>query len=125
MADFRVVFSSGADVVSWLDPELGNRPSRLNARTEHGHSRHVAALGDTVFISAIVAGVVAPLDAALGGRLFTAFFAEAPVFPAPLLQHPGGQSSAQHFTVDALGHYTLRLVREGGGSIFLHVDVDS
>ena len=107
----------------WVDPANGSRPGRLNPRAEHQHRRHEGDLGVQVEVSARVAGVLAPLDAALGGELFTAFFAEAPVFPAPALTSPAGQSSVQRFTPIVAGHYTLRLVREGHGSLFVHVDV--
>lgn len=123
MADFRAQFTAGVTVQPWTDPPLGARPSRLNARAEQSHTRHVGASATQVEVSAIVGGVLAPLDAALGGRLFTAFFAESAVFPQPVLSSPGGQSSVQRFTAFTPGHYTLRLVREDGGSIFLHVDV--
>ena len=125
MADFRAVFSAGAVVVPWDDPAFGARPGRLNPRPEHPHRRHRGNVGVQVQVSARVAGVLAPLDAALGGELFTAFFAEAPVFPAPNLTNPGGQSSVQRFTPIVPGHYTLRLVREGHGSLFLHVDIEA
>jgi hypothetical protein len=120
MADFRAEFTDGAVVQPWLDPALGDRPDRLNPRAEHLHRRHVGAVGVQVEVSARVGGVLAPLDAALGGELFLAFIAEAPVFPAP----PGGQSSVQRFTPLAAGHYTLRIVREAHGSLFVHLDVE-
>lgn len=123
MADFRAEFTAGAAVVPWDDPASGSRPGRLNARAEHQHRRHEGDLGVQVEVSARVAGALAPLDAALGGELFTAFIAESPVFPAPALTSPGGQSSVQRFTPIVAGHYTLRLVREGHGSLFVHVDI--
>ena len=123
MADFRAEFTSGAAVVPWTDPASGSRPGRLNPRAEHPHRGHEGDLGVQVEVSARVGGVLAPLDAALGGELFTAFFAESPVFPAPALTSPGGQSSVVRFTPLVAGHYTLRLVREAHGSLFVHVDV--
>lgn len=122
MADFRAEFTAGAVVVAWDDPAFGSRPGRLNPRAEHSHRRHNVALGVQVEISARVGGVLAPLDAALGGELFSAFIAESPVFPAPPLTSPGGQSSVQRFTPIVAGHYTIRLVREAHGSMFVHVD---
>lgn len=123
MADFRAQFSAGVSLQPWVDPPLGARPSRLNVRAEQAHKRHVGSLGVQVTVQAIVGGVAAPLDAALGGRLFTSFLAESASFPPPAITSPGGQSSVQRFTPLVAGHYTMRLTREGGGSIFLHVDV--
>jgi hypothetical protein len=124
MADFLAEFTGGAVVQPWLDPGLGDRPDRLNPRAEHLHRRHVGEVGVEVEVSGRVGGVLAPLDAALGGQLFTAFIAEAPAFPAPPVTNPGGQSSVQRFTPLAVGHYTLRIVREAHGSLVLHLDVE-
>lgn len=123
MADFRAEFTAGTIVVPWDDPALGARPGRLNPRAEHPHRRVEGDVGVQIAVSARVGGVLAPLDAALGGELFSAFFAEAPVFPAPALSSPAGQSSVQRFTPAVAGHYTLRLLRENHGSLFVHVDV--
>jgi hypothetical protein len=124
MADFGAVFTSGVTVQPWLDPGLGDRPDRLNPRAEHQHRRHVGEPGVEVELSARVAGVLAPLDAALGGQLFLAFLAESPVFPPPPVSSPAGQSSVQRFTPLVAGHYTLRIVREAHGSLFVHVDIE-
>lgn len=124
MADFRAEFTAGASVVAWDDPAFGARPGRLNPRPEHPHRRHRGSPGVQVVVSARVAGVLGPLDAALGGELFTAFFAETPGV-APALTTPAGQSSVQRFTPTDEGHYTLRLVREGHGSLFVHVDIEA
>lgn len=125
MADFRAVFNVGAIVLPWEDPPLDERPSRLNPRVDVGHRRHVAQLGVEVEVAAVVFGnVVAPLDGVLGGALFSAFLAECPTMPPPAVTSPPGQSSVQRFTPPVRGHYSLRLVREGHGSLFLHVDVD-
>lgn len=124
MADFRVEFTDGVTVEPWEDPLLGNVPSRLNPRPEQGHRRHVGAIGVEVELSAIVGGVLAPLDGALGGRLFSCFPVEWPSVVMPAVSSPGGQSSVQRFTPAANGHYTLRILRDGGGSVFFHVDVE-
>jgi hypothetical protein len=123
MADFRAEFTAGASPVPWDDPASGSRPGRLNPRAEHPHLRHEGSLGVQVSVSARIGGVLAPLDAALGGELFSAFLAESPVFPAPPVSNPVGQSSVQRFTPLVAGHYTLRMVREAHGSLFVHVDV--
>jgi hypothetical protein len=123
VADFRAEFTAGTIVVPWDDPALGARPGRLNPRAEHPHRRVEGSLGVQVEISLRIDGVLAPLDGSLGGELFTAFFAESPVFPAPPVSSPVGQSSVQRFTPLVAGHYTLRIVREQHGSLFVHVDV--
>jgi len=124
MADFRAEFTDGTTVVPWVDPPTGSRPGRLNPRPEHQHLRHRGEVGVEVEVSARVGGVLAPLDAALDGELFIAFLAEAPTFPPPNVSSPGGQSSVQRFTPLSAGHYTLRLVREAHGSLFVHVDIE-
>ncbi len=127
MADFRLEFSGGVTLQPWSDPAdvLADLPSRLNARPEHEHTRHVGVSGAEVELSARVAGVLAPLDVALAGVLFTASFLELPSLPPPSFSSPVGQSSVQRFTPVTLGHYTLQLAREGHGAIIVHVDVDS
>ena len=127
MADFRLEFSGGVTLEPWSDPAaiLADLPSRLNARPEHEHTRHVGVSGVQVELSARVGGVLAPLDASLGGVLFAAFFLELPSFPPPAFSSPVGQSSVQRFTPVTLGHYTLQIAREGHGAIIVHVDVDS
>jgi hypothetical protein len=75
-----------------------------------------------VTIRATVAGVLGPLDAALAGRLFLWMNVESPG-AAPLITSPVGQSSVASFTPSVAGHYCLALRRDGGGGIFLHLDV--
>lgn len=127
MADFRLEFSAGATLEPWSDPAdvLADLPSRLNARPEHEHTRHVAVSGVQVELKARVGGVLAPVDATLGGVLFAASFLELPSFPPPAFSSPAGQSSVVRFTPVTLGHYTLSIAREGHGAVIVHVDVDS
>lgn len=127
MSDFRLRFTAGATLEVWEDPAdvPGERPSRLNARPEHEHTRHVGETGNAIHVTALVGGVLGPLDAALGGALFSATFLESPVFPPPVLSSPAGQSSVQQFTPSVVGHYTLKIQRPGHGAIICHVDVDS
>jgi hypothetical protein len=126
MADFTAAFTAGVTVESWTDPVSGNKPSRINAFPEHPHLRHVGTVGVEVEVTATVNGVAGEVDSNLGGRLFTATFAETPseflLFPD--FSNPAGQSSVQRFTPDAAGHWTLRLKRlDGGGAIYFHLDV--
>lgn len=125
MADFRVLMS-GVTVETWEDPALAIAPftpTRINPLPEHVHRRFVAEAGDVVGIVGQVNGLPAPLDGLLGGRLFTAFMVEHPTGVPPALTHPPGQSSLQQFTPVFAGHYTVRMVREDGGGVFVHVDV--
>ena len=75
-------------------------------------------------IGASVAGVDAPLDGALDGRLFYGWFAEWASASAPLVTSPAGQSSVRSFTPLEPGHYTYVLRRRGGGGCILHLDVE-
>lgn len=121
MADFTAAVTSGVTPEAWVDPGLGEVPSRINFDAEHPQLRLVATVGIPVVLTATVDGVAAPLDAALGGRLFTASVAERPgglvVFSGAI-----GQSSVQTITPNAAGHYTFVLRREQGGGIWIHID---
>lgn len=127
MADFGLAFTSGVALEPWDDPQSvsPDRPSRLNPQPDHIHKRHVGTVGVQIELTATVAGVAGPLDATLGGELFTPSFLEAPALPFPALSHPGGQSSVQRFTPLSTGHYTFLLSRSNHGGTIVHVDVDS
>lgn len=125
MADFDADFSAGTTIEVWTDPASGGVPTRLNAFTEHPHRRHVCEVGTQLTVTAVVGGVSAPLDAALGGRLFRLYHVERPdgTVVAPAISNPAGQSSVQRVTPDRAGHWTFRMKRyDAGGAIFLHVD---
>lgn len=127
VADFDLAFSSGVALEPWDDPQSvsPDRPSRLNPQPDHIHKRHVGTVGVQVELTARVGGVDGPLDATLGGELFSPSFLEAPALPFPALSTPAGQSSIQRFTPLETGHYTLLLSRSNHGGIIVHVDVDS
>ena len=112
----------GTTVSTWLDPPTISKPTRLNAFSEHPHRRAIATVGVEVEVTATVAGVEGEVDANLGGRLFSFFFAELPSLLVPSITSPAGQSSVQRFTPIAAGHHTLKLKRPEGGAILLHVD---
>jgi hypothetical protein len=122
MADFGARFTAGATLENWADPALGERPSRIHALPELPLKRRLALTDDPVEISAVVAGVEGPLDAALSGRTFFGWFTEYPGTSAPAVSSPPGQSSVRSFTPTEPGHYTYVLRRKGGGGIVLHVD---
>lgn len=123
MATFTAAFTAGTSLEEWIDPSSGGKPSRLNALPEHPHLRRVGTTGTQITVTATVGGVAGPLDATLGGLLFSASLAEYPLGPPPALSNPAGQSSVQTFTPNAAGHYCLVIRRSSNGGIFLHVDV--
>lgn len=122
MPDFAARFTGGTTIERWTDPALGELPSRINALPELPLKRRLALTDDPVEISAVVGGVVGPLDAALSGRTFLGWFAEYPGTHAPPVSSPPGQSSVRSFTPAEPGHYTYVLRRMGGGGIVLHLD---
>jgi len=123
MPDFEARFTAGTTVQPWVDPPLDDTPSRINPEPEHPMLYRQAGTGETVTISAVVGGVVGPLDSALDGRLFYGWMIECPTPTAvPPVSSPPGQSSVVSFVPETAGHYTYMLRRWGGGGIILHVD---
>lgn len=120
MPDFSASVTGGVVLEQWEDPAFGVTPSRINPEPERPPTRWVATVGVAVTLTARVNGVDAPLDGALGGRLFTGEVAEAPT-PTVIIG-TGGQSSVQTFIPTAAGHYTLIMRRPQGGGVWLHVD---
>lgn len=121
MANFTVRLSAGAVLAPW-DDHAGSGVSRLNAAVGHPSRYQKAAVGVPVTMRATVGGVDSPLDAALGGNLFTSDFAEAAVPSLPT--GAGGQSSVQTFTPPAVGHYLWIMRRANGGAVGIHLDVE-
>ena len=123
MPDFSAELTAGAAGEIWIDPPVpegpstgaGGAPSRLNPDVNYPHTYRAVQLGSSVMIQASVNGVPAPLDVALGGRLFTTHFAEVPVWPAPAIALTPGQSSVATFTPTELGHHLVVMRRQGGG----------
>lgn len=115
---------SNLSVVNWDDPpSVSGQPSRLLARPGFPLRRYRTVVGQTVRLEAVVAGVQAPLDTALGGRLFSADLVEGAALPrwaAP----PLGQSSVIRFRFDWCGHHTIAVRRTGGGAILVPIDVE-
>ncbi len=132
MPDFDAHLVAGILLAPWVDPPLpegpttgaGGAPSRLNSVAGHPPLYARATLGATITIEAIVNGANAPVDAALGGRLFTTHFAELPVWPPPLITSPAGQSSRATFTPYAIGHHLVVMRRDGGGAVALPFEVE-
>lgn len=124
MPDFELQVT-GATVVPWTDEGDADRPSRLNQREGCLSRRYSADVGDVLALVGVVDGVVAPLDAALDGRLFHASTIDS-VCPYPVgFSSPVGQSSVQSFQPLVAGHYCVYLRREDSGSIIVHIDAEA
>lgn len=126
MADFDVIVASGASLQDWLDPASALAPSRLNARAGRPLKRWVGAVNAPIVLKAVVNGIVGPMDAALGGRLFATWPLEAPAQALPfdgVIAAPS-QSSVQTLTAASPGHYTIGFRRTGGGLVHVHLDVE-
>jgi hypothetical protein len=125
------------------------RPARTLPLPGLPHKRWRAIVGVQVELNAVVAGIVAPMDAALGGKLFRAYAIESPSVVG--FSSPVGQSSVIRFTPSATpvvlpppvpgsaevisgqpqyagqGHYTIAVYMyepDGGtfGTIVVHID---
>lgn len=127
MADFSVTITNGVQV-PWVDLKrnVPEQASRLVNDPDHLRSYRRFPPPATVIISAIVGGVTAPMDAALGGRLFTAAWLEwSGNTPPPIVQAPGQSSFVTVFvTAVNAGHHVLRLLRDGGGAWLVPFDVE-
>jgi hypothetical protein len=117
----------GVTVAPWNDPAgpSGVPPSRVNPRAGFPHRRLMGKVGTAVTVEAVVGGVVAPLDPALVGQLFSAWFVQLPeaARPGTIVSAPG-RSSVNAFTPPVAGHYVLGVRRDQGGLEHIHVDVE-
>ena len=112
--------------------EAGVDPTRLNPRghVQHRHMKlRISATGSMdVLMRAIVAGVTAPADGALGGRLFGWSVGLWPAgAPIPMITSPdGGKTSQARFTLQGRfpGHYVIVAARPNGGHIGYPLDVE-
>jgi len=122
MADFTANITSGAIRIVWADDAT---PSRINPLPDRAHTYWTTSIGQTITVTATVGGTVAPLDGALGGRLFYAKWSEWPAGWAPpnVVVTPG-QSSVMTFTPLALGHYVFVMKRQVGGGIMIPFEVE-
>ena len=124
MADFTVRFTHGVQSVVW-DDHQGAGSSRINPHASRPSRYHRAALGAEVRIQARWDGVDGPLDAALGGNLFSSYFAEVPTAVGAIVPNGmTGQSSVQRFTPPVKGHYLWFMVHQDGGAVGVHLDVE-
>ncbi len=123
MPDFDVRFTSGTTSPIWDDAKLA-----IRSLHPHRYRRVARPTGGTVdaVLSCVVNGVVAPLDAALGGRLFTTTCTQfGGAFP-PAVILGAGQSAliTLRFSAGSFGHNEFTVRRPGGGSITLSVEVE-
>lgn len=127
MPDFTARIFSGATNVVWSDPATASAPSRLNTYPHRQPKYAKVAQGGTVVIKATVGGVEGPADAALGGRLFTSWWPEWSGPYPPAIVHTAGSSSIVTVTFASahLGHFLLLLVRDDGGKVGIHLDVEA
>jgi len=117
MPNFTVAVSGNVATAEWTD-------DRLNATATQPHLYYEVTLsGGAVTLTATVGGVAGPLDGALGGELFTHYFAEVPLWPAPAISSPAGQSSVCSFTPKNLGLHLLMIRRASGGAVGIHLYV--
>lgn len=125
MPDFDFQVISGTTTEGWDDPRLNHR-----GLAQHLYRRVVPPVAPAlaqVVIHCVVGGVVAPLDAALGGRLFFASRVSwSGSFPFAIVQTPGQSSVITlKFAHHMLGHQELSIRRPEGGAIVLAFDVES
>lgn len=117
MADFLANITNGAARTIWVDDAV---PSRLNPLPDRQQTFWQCNVGDTVTITANVGTTVAPMDGALGGRLFYPKWAEWPTgYAPPAVVVTPGQSSVMTFVPLWPGHYTFVLKRPDGGGIMI------
>src|SRR5690606_39257715 len=109
-------------------------PSRMNPALGHPHRYVPISLATSgVQARATVAGVEAPDDSALGGRLFTWWWVQTPAYPTPRpsIQHLAGKTSEVDLvgwpgdSSLALGLWVLGVRRDGGGALLVPFNVEA
>lgn len=128
MADFTARWTTPGSTVTFTD-EVGS-PTRLNPRSGKPHRRYelVVSLSGALVAKATVSGSEGPLDATLGGRLFSWHWVQWPGYPTkpaglPTISTPAGQSSVASADVSgwptASGLWILCCRRADGGAVML------
>jgi hypothetical protein len=124
MPDFVIGQITGTVLVPWQDPATPDAPTRLNSHAAYPPLYRRVVVPGTVVVRLAVDGVLAPLDSALGGRLFQAFLTEwSGPFP-PVVAQGAGQTSVVSLQLQAvhLGHHVVTIRRASGGAMILHFD---
>src|SRR5262245_22697396 len=125
MPNFDARITAGAALRVWTDPPTPDAPTRLNPNPAYPPKYWRVEQTVSVTIKATVNGVEGPHDALLGSKLFTAHFAEMPVWPPPAITSPPGHTSVVTFTPKHKGHHLLVMRREDGGAVALPFFVES
>jgi len=124
MPDFMVRPTIGVVVAEWVD-HFDKLASRIAPSVAAPMRRWRVVAGNLVETRATAdGGSEAALDAALDGRLFSAWWVESPIDGGAAIHALPARSSVQRFTVSRVGHYTLAIRRDGGGKVLLHFDCD-
>lgn len=135
MPDFEaaIILGTGVALATWADPAVAGKPSRLNPNPTHPPKYVKVTPGaaggglTTVIARATVGGVVAPVDGALGGRLFQWCWVESSG-PWPLMITPTAGKTSEatiHVPTTHLGHFALLCARDTGGAVVLHFDQEA
>lgn len=123
MPNFDLVVHTGLEVRDWADDRC---PVDSSGGVNH---RELHCEVDTYVTLKLQpdGGTVAPLDSAIPGETFMAWWAESPLGSTfdPAILHPAGRTSQCSFTPRVPGHYVLSYYRIGGGSILVHFHVDA
>jgi hypothetical protein len=122
VADFTARLTAGVTPTDW-DDHAGSGVSRLNAAGPRAPRYLKATVGVPVTMKATIGGVEGPLDAALGGNLFTSDFGFAAV--PVVASGAAGQSSVQTFTPPIAGHYLWIMRHANGGADGVHLDAEN
>jgi hypothetical protein len=124
MPDFDFRVTSGTITTPWDDRHLSHRGANVH-KYRVVQPAALPAISEVV-ISCVVGGVVAPVDGALGGRLFVVSRLQwAGSFPFTISQ-AAAQSSliTLGFSMSTLGHQELVIRRDEGGAIILSFEVE-
>lgn len=122
--DFQAKITNGSTRTIWVDNAT---PSRINPLPDRQQTFWLSSVGQEITVTATVDSVSAPLDGALGGRLFYYKWAEWPtpiVNPPPAVVITPGQSSVMTFIPLLAGHYTFVIRRQSGGGILIPFEVE-
>ena len=124
MPNFDLTIVSGTTSRGWDDPRLNHRglAQHLYRRVEPPNELDYTE----VVIHAVVDGVDAPLDVALGGDLFfTSRVSWSGTFPFAIIPTAGHSSLIKlRFAHHMLGHQELQVRRANGGAITLSFEVE-